>query len=351
MVFLDLEKAYDTVPREEIWRCLRLKGVPEPYVHLIQDMYYNCTTVVRSAAGVSSEFQVQVGLHQGSALSTFLFIMMLDEMTRDLAREIPWTLLFADDGFLCEGNEVQLNITMEDWRSCIEDRGLRANRKKTVCMACLFSERENEWAIDIEIDMQRMEMVESFRYLGSVVQNDGELDQEITARIQSGWRNWRRCRGILCDRRMPLKLKSRIQRQVVRPAMVYGAETWASKMRQEARLEASEMRMLRWACGVTLKDRVRNEHIRGSFKIAPISLKVKEARLRWYGHLRRREAQHPTRRMIDMEIPGRRQRGRPELRWMDCVQRDMNCFNMNDNMVLNRNEWKKRLKDHWSDPK
>ena len=66
--------------------------------------------------------------------------------------------------------------------------------------------------------------------------------------------------------------------------MLYGAEAWASKARQEARLDVTEMRMLRWQCGVTLKDRVRNEYIRGSLKIAPISTKVKETRLRWYGY-------------------------------------------------------------------
>ena len=148
-----------------------------------------------------------------------------------------------------------------------------------------------------------------------------------------------------------MKLKSRVQRQVVRPAMIYGAETWASKVSQEARLDATEMRMLRWACGITLKDRVRNEHIRGSLKIAPVSMKIKESRLRWYGHLRRREDEHPTRLMMDMAIPGRRRRGRPKLRWLDCVNRDMNEMNLNEIMALNRNDWRRKLRDHYSDPK
>ena len=69
IVFIDLEKAYDRVPREEIWICMRERNVQEKYVKLIQDMYRGCQTKVRSAAGESGSFNVDVGLHQGSALS------------------------------------------------------------------------------------------------------------------------------------------------------------------------------------------------------------------------------------------------------------------------------------------
>ena len=64
VTFIDLEKAYDRVPREEIWRCMRERNVPEKYVKLIQDMYRGCQTKVRSAAGESGSFNVDVGLHQ-----------------------------------------------------------------------------------------------------------------------------------------------------------------------------------------------------------------------------------------------------------------------------------------------
>ena len=74
MVFVDLEKAYDRVPRELIWWCLRKKGVPEGYVTIIQDMYNDCETLVSTRTGDTEYFHVGVGLHQGSAIkSTSLY--------------------------------------------------------------------------------------------------------------------------------------------------------------------------------------------------------------------------------------------------------------------------------------
>ena len=73
MVFIDLEKAYDRVPRELIWWCLRKKGVPEGYVTIIQDMYNDCETLVSTRTGDTEYYHVGVGLHQVSALSPLLF--------------------------------------------------------------------------------------------------------------------------------------------------------------------------------------------------------------------------------------------------------------------------------------
>ncbi|KAK3529159.1 hypothetical protein QTP70_018112 [Hemibagrus guttatus] len=72
-----MEKAYDRVPREELWYCMRKSGVAEKYVRVVQDMYERSRTVVRCAVGQTEEFNVEVGLHQGSALSPFLFAMVI----------------------------------------------------------------------------------------------------------------------------------------------------------------------------------------------------------------------------------------------------------------------------------
>ncbi|KAK3544656.1 hypothetical protein QTP86_025603, partial [Hemibagrus guttatus] len=79
----NLEKAYDRVPREELWYCMRKSGVAEKYVRVVQDMYERSRTVVRCAVGQTEEFKVEVGLHQGSALSPFLFAIVMDQLSEE----------------------------------------------------------------------------------------------------------------------------------------------------------------------------------------------------------------------------------------------------------------------------
>ena len=112
-VFVDLEKAYDRVPREELWYCIRKSGIVEKYVRLVQDMYEGSETVVRCAVEITESFKVKVGLHQGSALSPFPFAMIMDRLTDEVRREPPWTMLFADDIVICEETREEVEQRLE----------------------------------------------------------------------------------------------------------------------------------------------------------------------------------------------------------------------------------------------
>ena len=80
--FVDLEKAYDRIPREVVRWALRDAGVDEWLVDTVMSTYKNARTVVLTDDGVSEEFEVGVGLHQGSALSPLLFIIVMDRVSR-----------------------------------------------------------------------------------------------------------------------------------------------------------------------------------------------------------------------------------------------------------------------------
>lgn len=336
LIFIDLEKAYDRVPRQEVWRCMREKKIPEKYIRLVQDMYEGARTQVRSCVGVTIWFPVKVGLHQGSALSPYLFALIMDILSEGVKDQAPWCMLFADDIVLCSTNGHELERKAENWRRALEDRGLKISRKKTEYLtSCEDGNHE------IRLQDELLKRVQHFRYLGSTVAENGELDAEITHRIQSGWRNWKNMSGVLCDRRINAKVKGKVYKTVVRPAMLYGSETWPTKRAQEEKMNVAEMKMLRWMCGVTRLDKIRNDRIRGTVKVTKISKKIQERRLQWYGHVKRRDAEYVGNRVLEMRVDGTRGRGRPKRRWMDGVREDMEEKNLREDQVNDRNLWKR----------
>ena len=105
--------------------------------------------------------------------------------------------------------------------------------------------------------------------------------------------------------------------------MVYGLETVAVTKKQVKEMEVAEMKMLRFAMGVTRKDKIRNEYIRGTVKVDRLGIKMREGRLRWYGHVMRRDQEYVGRKMMEMELLGKRRRGRPKKRFLDVVKENI----------------------------
>ena len=105
--------------------------------------------------------------------------------------------------------------------------------------------------------------------------------------------------------------------------MVYGLETVAVTKKQVEEMEVAEMKMLRFAMGVTRKDKIRSEYNRGTVKVERLGMKMREGRLRWFGHVMRRDQEYVGRKMMEMELPGQRKRGRPKRRFLDVVKEDM----------------------------
>ena len=175
VTFIDLEKAYDSIPREEIWRSSRERNVPEKYIRLIQDMYQGCKTVVRSAAGESNSFEVEVGLHQGSALSPYLFLLLMDVLTQDVRKDVPGSMMFADDIALCGDDETDMTEYLETWRNALEERGMRISRPKTQFMDFNFGQDNGQEREPVKILGEELQRVHHFKYLGSSVEATGGM--------------------------------------------------------------------------------------------------------------------------------------------------------------------------------
>ncbi|XP_070045018.1 uncharacterized protein [Nicotiana tomentosiformis] len=126
-------------------------------------------------------------LHQGSALSSFLFAMAMDVLTQHIQGEVPWCMLFADDIVLIDEIRSRLNAKVEVWRQTLESKGFKLSRTKTEYLDCKFSDSTHEAKVDVKLDTQVIPKNDSFKYLGFVIQSNGEIDEDITHRIGAGW--------------------------------------------------------------------------------------------------------------------------------------------------------------------
>lgn len=344
MVFVDLEKAYDSVPRELLWRSLDDKEVSGTYCRVIRDMYEGARTCVSTPGGETDYFPVQVGLHQGSALSPFLFALVMDVVSGPIQGEVPWCMLFADDIVLVDVSCEGVSTKLESWRAALESKGFRLSRTKTEYVEFVLGGSGGSH-VRVPLGEDDIPRKECFKYLGSVFQSDGGIDRDVEHRIQAGWQKWRGASGVLCDKKVPLKLKGKFYKTVVRPALLYGAECWPTTKAQEQKLKVAEMRMLRWMCGHTRLDKIRNEVIRDKVGVASIGDKLRESRLRWFGHVLRRDPRAPVRRTEGLDLGDvRRGRGRPKKSWKEVIRQDLALLSISEDMAMDRAHWRASIR-------
>lgn len=138
----------------------------------------------------------------------------------------------------------------------------------------------------------------------------------------------------MCDKRMPVGLKGKVYRTVVRVALMYGSECWALKKTQIQRLVVAEMRMIRCICGYTILDKIRNEVIRNLVRVVPIEDKMRESRLRLFGQVKRRSVDAPARRCETINIlDGNRGRGRPKKSLGEVIKGDLKVIGLTKDMA------------------
>ena len=167
--------------------------------------------MVRCAIGTTESFKVKVGLHQGSALSPFLFSVIMDRLTDEVRRKSLWTMLFADDIVICEETGKEVEQRLECWRYALERRGMKVSRSKTKYL-CINGRNDDK---TVKTEDTKIPRVKEFKYLGSTVQESGSYEIEVKKRVQEGWNGWRKISGVICDRRLPVRVKGKVYSSVV----------------------------------------------------------------------------------------------------------------------------------------
>ena len=415
--FVDLEKAYDRVPREVTRWAMRKLGVAEWMVAAVMALYEGARTVVRTEDGESEGFEVKVGLHQGSVLSPLLFLIVMEAVTKNIRGGLPWELLYADDLVIIAESLEELLEKLKRWKNGLEKKGLKVNMGKTKIMmedrrdivqptgkypcaickkgvggnsircrkcgmwvhgkcskikgklawkektfmcgrCCSGGEESRTGGYDTDrlkqggngtlvCEMEngeQLEVVNNFCYLGDTIEAGGGVEYAVRSRIKKAWHKFREVGTILTMKGLSLKIKGRVYDTCVRSTMLYGSETWAVKVEQVQRMERTEMQMVRWMCGTKLRDRITNAELRSRLGIESVSDALKRRRLRWWGHIERREESNWLKKCQNLEVSGKRPQGRPKKSWREVVARDLKDWGLMEGWAMDRCQWRRILR-------
>jgi exonuclease III len=402
--FVDLEKAYDRVPRQVIWWALRRQGVSERLIEAVKMLYNGSQSAVRittnSGAKVGAKFEVSAGVHQGSVLSPLLFISVMEEATKLIRRGAPWEMLFADDLGITAKEKTALEQQLQKWKETFETIGLKVNVAKTkivrfarnaeavvkpqgkspcgvcgkgvgansimcgvckkwihgrkcsglqqpvskvqdfTCKTCTNGPKQQE---EIQVGTAMFEKVDEFCYLGHVLEAKGGVQGAVRARIRSAWGNWRKVAPILTRKEVSHKIKGWLYKVTVRSTLLYSAETWPARKEEVDQMERAEMRMLRWMSGRKEVTERKTESIRKTFGLDTIHSALRKCRLRWMGHVYRREDTNTIKACERVVVTGRRPVGRPPLTWRNLIREDLKTLGLSEEDAADRLRWRRAI--------
>ncbi len=380
---------------------LRSAGVEEWLVRLVMAMYAGTKTRVKCGVGHSDWFEIKVGVHQGSILSPLLFIIVLEETTKSFRVGLPGELLYADDVAMAAKSEEELKDKLRMWVTGLEQKGLKVNAGKTKIMVCRWKRSLNQgrrvkWPCGVcnegvgansilcqkcekwihrrcsggrgnlvafatnfecpkcrgvsqeqdcrnevfELDGVRYDVANNFCYLGDVLDGSGGCVVAVNRRLKAGWAKFKELAGVVMAKDIPNHLKGLVYKTCIRPVAIYGSETWPLKVEEERRLQRMERKMLRW---MVCED-VEEDEARKKLKVEDdVAVVMRRNRLRWFGHVERRQDSSWLRKVRELEVGGSRPKGRPQQSWSRVIDRDLREWRMKKDDTRDREKWRKTV--------
>ena len=212
--FLDLEKAYDRVDREAMWKVLELYGVGGRLLSAVKSMYADSRACVRVGSERSEWFSVKVGLRQGCVMSPWLFNLYIDGVVREVNARVggrglklidrdgnDWEmnqLLFADDTVVMADSEEKLCQLVSEFGRVCKKRKLRVNVGKSKVMRC--TRNEVSARLNVLLNGEALEEVDQFKYLGSVIAANGGVEADVSHRVSEGCKVLGAMNGVIRNR-------------------------------------------------------------------------------------------------------------------------------------------------------
>ena len=346
IVFIDLKKAYDSVPQQKLWEIMSQSDVNKQYTKAIKNMYHENQIRINNGKIKSLPFTADKGLKQGCCLSPTLFKIYIQGALRNwlrkcknmgikIGQEFVPTLLFADDQLILAEDKDDAIYMVRKLIEEYDQWGLDLNMQKTKYMAIGTSET------DITTEYGDIESVQEYKYLGVTITNDGRDNKDILDKTLRGRRTIKALHPVIWNKHIRKNTKKMIYQTIVESTLTYGSEAWVLNKDAQRRLLATEMEFWRRSCGITRMDRVRSERIIEMMKVEyRITDAIQEKQLRWYGHLERMEDSRIPKKVWEWMPERRRKKGRPRFEWKRQIKQNMEHKNLEEDDWWDREKWK-----------
>lgn len=342
LLFIDFQQAFDSIKRKELKRALKKLGVPSKLRRLIMMTMKRTTVSIKTQKGETEEFEIDKGVRQGDSLSATLFNLALQYVLRKIKKGTLRTrggqiVAYADDIVLITKNR---SIMLEMLKELIAEgkkMGLKINENKTKMM------RPDKECTNgrIQLGEYIFEEVDKFKYLGVIMDKNGERDAEIKEKILTTNRVIQANKKLIKSKLLSKNCKIKIYRTIIRPTLMYAAETLSMTKKQEEELRIIERKVMRIILGpIKLSDteyrRRTNQEL--SQEIGDdVVKKIKQQRAKWLGHIWRAGPGSVIYEVLDWKLGRTKRRGRPRSTWIQEVEQDLNGIG-----IIN---WKDRTKD------
>ena len=382
-VFVDLRKAYDSVPREAMWMVLRKMGVPEVLVEIIKSFHSDMKARVRLDGELLEEIEVTNGLRQGCTMAPSLFnlyacavaerwterVKDLEGVGIDILYKLDQHLFrrstrgaseacllkgeFADDVVLMAQSREAAAVALRAYVDVARDFGMTVSVSKTKFMV-VGSEVLEEEKAPISVDGGQIEWVSEFPYLGSLIADSGRMDAEIEKRLASASKAFGALRqAVFNDAHLSLNTKRQVYRACVLSVLLYGSECWIPLRKHLKKLNTFHHRCLRAVLGITNKQqweqRLSSTAVREKWgDTETITTKVVRRRLEWLGHLARMPDHRLPKICLFSWLPQTRPQGGPRRRWRDLAKKDLKAVGVSDGCWYGEAQDRKHWREVWS---
>lgn len=348
MAFIDLEKAYDSVPIPLLWETMASMEISSTLIQATKNLYHNNTARVKiSANKVTELFSTSKGLRQGCCLSPTLFKIYINQILKKWRRQCGsmgitvdnntlFTLFYADDQIVVAEDADDLGYMVRKLQEYYQIAGLKINMTKSEYMSVA-----NDNIEDLQLEQGNMRGVHTYKYLGVTFNKKGDSRDEIQERVNKGRKAIRQLNSLLWSKTIRKSTKKRLYSTFVESVTLYGAEVWDLNKTYKNKLLATEMDFWRRSLGVSRLQRKRNSDIRIEMGIEKDILEEIERRqLVWFGHVNRLDDNRWPKRILKWTPPQHRKRGRPKRSWRDEINDAMSSRNLSPSTCQNRKEWK-----------